>query len=75
MEIIKTIKTEGEIHITEGDLRFVELIAKSYTAKEIAEELGKNHRTIEAQIVSLRKKYSVAGNVGLVLLFCREGLI
>ncbi len=75
MEATKTIKLEREIRVKEEDILIIKMLGESMTAREIAEATGINIRTVEAKIAALRKKYGVAGNVGLVMLFYRNKLI
>ena len=64
-----------EVEVTDKDLELVKLLSESKTAQQIADETGRKKKTIEAQIMGTRRKYGVAGNAGLVLLFCRNNLI
>ena len=75
MNTVSTIKLEKEIEVTAKDVELVKLLSESKTAQQIADETGRNRRTVEAQIFAARRKYGVAGNAGLVLIFCRNGLI
>lgn len=71
----KYIQLDSTIEVSEEDIVLVKMIADSMRPKQIAEKLEKSHRTIEARIAVLKKKYRVGTPSGLVMLFCRHDLI
>jgi len=57
------------------DIEMVQYMAEGLRAKDIAAKTGKNNRTIEAKIATLKKKYNAPTPIGLVMLFYRNKLI
>lgn len=71
----KYIQLDSKVEVSEEDIVLVKMIADSMRPKQMAEKLGKSHRTIEAKIAVLKKKYRAGTPSGLVMLFCGEKLI
>ncbi len=72
----KTIITVvSEKEVVQEDVDMVQMIANGLRAKDIAEKTGRNIRTVEAKIFTLKKKYNAPNPAGLVMLFFRNNLI
>jgi len=63
------------IGLTEREKEFIQYVAKEMETKEIAETIGKSHRTVEALRINLRKKTRTKTNVGLILYAIKAGLL
>lgn len=68
-----TIVAEKEVF--PEDVEIVQYMANGLRAKDIADKMGKNIRTLEAKIFTLKKKYNAPTPIGLVMLFYRNKLI
>lgn len=63
------------IKLTEKEKEFIQYVAKEMETKEIADAMGKSHRTVEALRIQLRKKTGTKTNVGLILYAIKAGLL
>lgn len=61
--------------LNKREREFIQYIAKDMETKEIAQIMGKSHRTVEDLRGKIRKKVGAKSNVGLVLYAINAGLI
>lgn len=71
----RVITIVAEKEVFPEDVEMVQFMANGLRAKDIAEKTGKNVRSVEAKIFTLKKKYNAPTPIGLVMLFYRNKLI
>ncbi len=57
------------------DAKIVASVANGCTASETGNLLGRSHRTVEAHLGNLRRKYGVSNTYQLIAVFFRNGWI
>ncbi|MFK7968981.1 MAG: response regulator [Bacteroidia bacterium] len=70
----KTLKP-GKSDLSQREIEVGKLICKEYTTREIADELGIGHRTVESHRQRLIEKSKVRNTAGLVLYLVRNGFV
>lgn len=71
----KLIIVENQVLITAEIVEIVRLLSHDKTVKEVAEILKKNRRTMEANLMLIKKECGVSTLQGMVALFFRNKLI
>ena len=69
------IKHNNSVVITEHHVKIVTMLSKGKTYSDIANSTKTNTRTIEGQILILRRKYKCGNVTHLVAHFLRLGII
>lgn len=75
--ILRESKNPGEpvLALTEKELNFLKHSCTDLTYKEIAEQMGLSHRTVEGYRDSLFEKLNVRSRTGLALYAVKNGLV
>lgn len=61
--------------LTELEIEVVQLTSQGYTAKEIAEQLGKNEKAVVATLARARRKLGARNTLHAVVIALRQKLI
>lgn len=64
-----------QTRLTEAEIEAVQLTAQGYTAKEIAEQLGKHEKAVVGTLARARRKLGARNTLHAVVIAIRQKLI